>query len=87
MLAEKLFNLSITSYPELVEIENEIKGFAQIFQLYSDFQVNLPHPLSMMSSLFYSAVSSASLVLVSHFNRMHNLNGQTRYGQNWMWHC
>jgi dynein heavy chain len=38
VLAEKLFNLSITSYPELVEIENEIKGFAQIFQLYADFQ-------------------------------------------------
>lgn len=38
VLAEKLFNLSITSYPELVEIENEIKGYSQIFQLFSDFQ-------------------------------------------------
>ncbi|PRP82215.1 dynein-1-alpha heavy chain, flagellar inner arm I1 complex, partial [Planoprotostelium fungivorum] len=36
VLAEKLFNLSITSYPELIEMENELEGLAKIYSLYYD---------------------------------------------------
>ena len=36
VLAEKLFNLPITSYPELVEIETELEGLAKIYSLYYD---------------------------------------------------
>jgi dynein heavy chain len=36
VLAEKLFNLPITSYPELVEIETELEGLAKVYSLYYD---------------------------------------------------
>lgn len=36
VLAEKLFNLPITAYPELVEIENELEGLNKVYALYSD---------------------------------------------------
>jgi dynein heavy chain len=36
VLAEKLFNLPITSYPELLEIETELEGLAKIYSLYYD---------------------------------------------------
>lgn len=36
VLAEKLFNLAITSYPELLEIETELEGLAKIYSLYYD---------------------------------------------------
>eukprot|EP00842_Homolaphlyctis_polyrhiza_P003630 jgi/Hompol1/4268/HPOL_001758-RA len=34
--AEKLFNLTITSYPELFELENQLKELDLIYALYSD---------------------------------------------------
>lgn len=34
--AEKLFNISISSYPELFEIEHQLKNLDLIFSLYSD---------------------------------------------------
>ncbi|KAJ3299892.1 Dynein heavy chain 10, axonemal [Borealophlyctis nickersoniae] len=34
--AEKLFNLTITSYPELFELENEIKELEKIYELYTE---------------------------------------------------
>ncbi|RKO94122.1 dynein heavy chain and region D6 of dynein motor-domain-containing protein [Blyttiomyces helicus] len=34
--AEKLFNLTITSYPELVELESEIKELEKIYELYTE---------------------------------------------------
>jgi dynein heavy chain len=34
--AEKLFNLTITSYPELFELENEVKELEKIYDLYSE---------------------------------------------------
>ncbi|KAH6585239.1 hypothetical protein BASA61_006967 [Batrachochytrium salamandrivorans] len=34
--AEKLFNITITSYPELFELENQIKALDLIYVLYSD---------------------------------------------------
>eukprot|EP00736_Rhodelphis_marinus_P009344 Rmarinus@m.3249 len=36
VLAEKLFDLPITSYPELVDVEQELKGVAKVYQLYTD---------------------------------------------------
>ncbi|KAI9009714.1 dynein heavy chain and region D6 of dynein motor-domain-containing protein [Gaertneriomyces semiglobifer] len=36
VLAEKLFNLTVTSYPELYELENEIKELDKIYTLYAD---------------------------------------------------
>ncbi|KAJ3055760.1 Dynein heavy chain 10, axonemal [Rhizophlyctis rosea] len=34
--AEKLFNLTITSYPELFELENDIKELEKIYELYTE---------------------------------------------------
>ncbi len=34
--AEKLFNLTITSYPELFELENEVKELEKIYDLYTE---------------------------------------------------
>ena len=39
--AEKLFNLSITSYPELFELENELKELEKIYDLYSEVKDTL----------------------------------------------
>ena len=37
--AEKLFGLSITLYPELLEVEKELKGLDQIFSIYENQKV------------------------------------------------
>ena len=37
--AEKLFGLSITLYPELLEMEKELKGLDQIFSIYENQKV------------------------------------------------
>lgn len=34
--AEKLFGLSITLYPELLDMEKELKGLDQIFAIYEN---------------------------------------------------
>ena len=34
--AEKLFGLSITLYPELLDMEKELKGLDQIFSIYEN---------------------------------------------------
>jgi dynein heavy chain len=36
VLAEKLFNLPLTSYPELTEVERELRNLSQIYAVYSD---------------------------------------------------
>ena len=37
--AERLFDLSITMYPELVQILKEMKGLEQIYALYEEQKV------------------------------------------------
>ena len=37
--AEKLFGLSITLYPELLEMEKELKGLDQIFSIWENQKV------------------------------------------------
>lgn len=37
--AERLFGLSITMYPELLQMEKELKGLEQIFNIYTNQQV------------------------------------------------
>ena len=37
--AEKLFGLSITLYPELLEMEKELRGLDQIFSIYENQKV------------------------------------------------
>jgi len=34
--AEKLFDLPITSYPNLFKVQNEMRGFEQIYSLYEE---------------------------------------------------
>ena len=34
--AEKLFDLPITMYPDLLQIQKEMRGLEQIYQLYED---------------------------------------------------
>lgn len=36
VLAEKLFGMEITSYPELASVESEMKKLAQIFAVYAE---------------------------------------------------
>lgn len=38
VLAEKLFNLNITSYPELVEMEADLQQLAGMYELYTQFK-------------------------------------------------
>lgn len=37
--AEKLFDLPITMYPELLQVQKEMKGFEQIYAIYEDQKV------------------------------------------------
>ncbi|GBG66223.1 hypothetical protein CBR_g57826 [Chara braunii] len=48
VLAQKLFDLPITSYPELLEIENLMKDLVQIYQLYTDFSATVKQSSSML---------------------------------------
>ncbi|KAJ3224095.1 Dynein heavy chain 10, axonemal [Clydaea vesicula] len=41
VLAEKLFNLTITSYPELFELENEVKELEKIYDLYAEVKESI----------------------------------------------
>ena len=38
--AEKLFDLPITMYPELLEVQKDMKGMDQIYMLYDEQKVN-----------------------------------------------
>lgn len=38
ILAEKLFNLELSVYPKLVEVEEDLKKMAEIFDFYSSFK-------------------------------------------------
>ena len=42
--AEKLFDLSITGYPHLVEVEKELKNSALVFELYEAQRVSPTSP-------------------------------------------
>lgn len=55
--AEKLFGLSITLYPELLDMEKELKGLDQIFTIYENQKVGICFLISMLlctRSLLYS---------------------------------
>lgn len=40
--AEKLFDLPITMYPELIKVQKEMSGLKQIYELYQDLKVRVP---------------------------------------------
>lgn len=40
--AEKLFDLPITMYPELLQVQKEMKGLEQIYALYEEQKVQYP---------------------------------------------
>lgn len=40
MLAEKLFTLPITSYPELAEMEADMKALSTVYDLYQEHKVS-----------------------------------------------
>lgn len=46
--AEKLFGLSITLYPELLDMEKELKGLDQIFTIYENQKVGICFLISML---------------------------------------
>ena len=37
--AEKLFDLQITMYPAIIEVDSELKNLAKIFKIYEDQKV------------------------------------------------
>ena len=37
--AERLFNLPITMYPELLQIQKEMKGLEELYKIYDDQKV------------------------------------------------
>lgn len=39
---EKLFDLPITMYPELIKVQKEMSGLKQIYELYQDLKVRVP---------------------------------------------
>lgn len=39
--AEKLFNLPITMYPELLNVQKEMKGLRQIYEIYKKQKVRM----------------------------------------------
>ena len=39
--AERLFDLPITMYPELLEVQKDMKGMDQIYNLYEEQKVNI----------------------------------------------
>ena len=41
--AEKLFDLPITMYPELLQVQKETKGLEQIYMLYEEQMVGTLH--------------------------------------------
>lgn len=41
VLAQKLFNLPLTSFPELVEMESDLELLRQMFELYSEFKARV----------------------------------------------
>ena len=41
VLAQKLFNLPMTSFPELVEMETDLEMLKQMYELYSEFKVQI----------------------------------------------
>eukprot|EP00898_Chlorokybus_atmophyticus_P006649 jgi/Chlat1/6986/Chrsp56S00523 len=69
VLAQKLFDLPITSYPEIFEMEQELKNLAQIYQLYTD------HCSAVQSS---SSMLWAELDIQKLLNQTEELAGRAR---------
>lgn len=40
-MAEKLFDLPITMYPDLVEVDKELKNLTKVYELYEAQRVSL----------------------------------------------
>ena len=40
-MAEKLFDLPITMYPDLVEVDKELKNLAKVYELYEAQRVSI----------------------------------------------
>eukprot|EP01105_Mastigella_eilhardi_P016134 TRINITY_DN3695_c0_g1_i1.p1 TRINITY_DN3695_c0_g1~~TRINITY_DN3695_c0_g1_i1.p1 ORF type:complete len:4489 (-),score=1285.68 TRINITY_DN3695_c0_g1_i1:87-13553(-) len=58
VLAEKLFSLPITSYPDLSSLECSVKGLNAVFELY----VNFKQAITQWSSTLWSALDINALV-------------------------
>lgn len=57
--AEKLFNLPITMYPELLNVQKEMKGLRQIYEIYRSQKVRMSiHYINFDLLLFWSHVWS-----------------------------
>ena len=42
--AEKLFDLPITLYPDLIEVDRDLRNLAKVYELYEAQRVSIIHP-------------------------------------------
>lgn len=81
VLAEKLFDLPITSYPELLEVETELRSLAQIFELYTDFSAAVKAASSMLwAELDIARLVGAQEEFGGRLKKMKHLKALPTYG-------
>lgn len=52
--AEKLFDLPITLYPGLVEVDKELKNIARVYDLYEAQRVRQPLAMTIEGGAYYT---------------------------------
>lgn len=79
--AEKLFSLPITMYPELLNVQKEMKGLRQIYEIYRSQKVRISiHHINFDLLLFWSHVLNSCDTGVCIFLRQLRQSGRRLFG-------
>lgn len=79
--AEKLFNLPITMYPELLNVQKEMKGLRQIYEIYRSQKVRMSiHYINFDLLLSWSRVLNSCDTGVCIFLRQLRQSGRRHFG-------
>jgi dynein heavy chain len=81
VLAQKLFDLPITSYPELLEVETELRNLAQIYELHTDFNSAVKASSSMLwAELDITRLVNSTEEFSGRLKKIKHLKGLPTYG-------
>nr|AML30863.1 axonemal inner arm dynein heavy chain 7 [Marsilea vestita] len=80
VLAQKLFDLPLTPFPMLVEVENALKGSAEIYTVYSEFKANVDKfSKTLWVELDIQKIVSATDEFFVRLKRMRHLKSELTY--------
>lgn len=83
--AEKLLDLPITVYPEIVSIQKDMNGYRLIYDIYQEqkvtFNGSLGKKINKIKLKNQAHLILFSLLILMFFHRLQSTNGLRPYGQ------